>query len=114
MLKNSALAVAVLTVLSLLLLILPPHPSEASPDWWDTDWLYRMKLTFDNTASTENLLNFTVLVHLTSINSDFWAHINSSITTNDTKDLRFVDADDSTELYFEAEKIDYASEDALI
>jgi len=51
-----------------------------------------MELTFDNTASGENLTNFPVLVHLTSTHSDFWAHINSSIATDDTKDLRFVDA----------------------
>ncbi len=83
-------------------------------DWWDTNWSYRMKLTFDNSASGENLTNFSVLVHLTSTHSDFWDHINSSITTDDTKDLRFVDADDTTELYFEAEKIAHAGQDALI
>ena len=73
-----------------------------------------MKLTFDNSASSENLTNFPTLVHLTSTHSNFWSHINSSITKNNTKDLRFVDADDSTELYFEAEKINYAGEDALV
>ncbi len=72
--------VAVLILVSLLLCAFPPQPVEASPDWWDTNWQYRMKLTFDNTASSENLANFPVLVHLTSTHSYFWAHINSSIT----------------------------------
>ena|GEM_PF-4844718 len=82
--------------------------------WWDSSWQYRTKLTFDNWASSENLTSFPVLVHLTSTQSDFWDHINSSIATDDTKDLRFVDADDSAELFFEAEEIDYPGQDALI
>jgi hypothetical protein len=101
-------------LLSLLLTSVGTGVARADPGWYDSNWQYRMKLTFDNTASSENLTSFVVLVHLTSTHSDFWAHISSSISTDDTKDLRFLDADDSTELYFEAEKIDYASEDALI
>ena len=114
MAKKFIRMVAVLILGALLLSGLPPQPAEASPDWWDTNWQYRMELTFDNTASGENLTNFPVLVHLTSTHSDFWAHINSSIAIDDTKDLGFVDADDFTELYFEAEKINYTSKDALI
>jgi len=77
-------------------------------------WNYKMKLTFDNSASGEDLFNFPVLVHFTSAHSDFWDHVNSSITTDDTKDLRFLDADGETHLYFEAEKIDYFAKEALI
>ena len=73
-----------------------------------------MKVTFDNSASGEDLVNFPVLVHLTSAHPDFWDHVNSSITTDDTKDLRFLDDDGETHLYFEAEKIDYSAKDALI
>ena len=114
MIKKLIPMVAMLALIALLLSGLPPQSAEANPDWWDTDWQYRMKLTFDNSASGENLTNFPVLVHLTSTHTGFWTNINSSITTDDTKDLRFVDDDDTTELYFEAEKIDYASQDALI
>jgi len=106
--------VAILILVALLLYGLPARQAEASPGWWDTNWQYRMKLTFDNSASSEDLDYFPVFVQLTSTHSSFWANINSSITTADTEDLRFVDDDDSTELYFEAEKIDYAGEDALI
>ncbi len=88
--------------------------TRAAPYWWNTDWQYRMKLTFDNSASNENLVNFPVLVQLTSAHSGFWTHINSSITANDTRDLRFVDTGDLTELYFEVEKIDYTSQDAVV
>jgi len=80
----------------------------------DPFWAYKMKLTFDNSASGEDLINFPVLVHLTSEHSDFWNHVNSSITTEDTKDLCFLDADGETDLYFEAEKIDYFAKEALI
>jgi prepilin-type N-terminal cleavage/methylation domain-containing protein len=70
---------------------------------------YRMKLTFANGTSTENLPNFPVLVRLTSAQSDFWTRVNSGITTTDTKDVHFRDSDGATELYFQAEFIDYAS-----
>jgi len=112
--KRLALAVAILTLIALLLSVLPFQPARANPDWWDDDWVYRLKLTFNNSASGENLDDFPVLIHLTSAHSGFWANINSSITTDDTKDLIFVDADDSTELYFEAENINYSGEDAVI
>ena len=101
MVKKIVPVVAVLILVALLVCAFPPQTAKASPDWWDINWRYRMKLTFDNAASSENLTDFPVLVHLTSTHSDFWAHINSSIITDDTNDLRFVDADDSTELYFE-------------
>jgi hypothetical protein len=113
MVKRLIPVLAVFALVALLLSGLPAQPAEADPDWWDTDWQYRMKLTFGNSASGVDLIDFPVLVHLTSTYSDFWDNINSGITTDDTKDLRFVD-DDAMELYFEAEKIDYASEDAVI
>jgi biopolymer transport protein ExbB len=100
-------------LLALVTANMAPTAAQAS-DWWNASWQYRMKLTFDNSASGENLTDFPVLVHFTTAHSSFWANINGGITSTDTKDLRFVDADGASELYFEAEKIDYAGKDALV
>lgn len=63
------------------------NPAYAADDkWWDTDWTYRKKLTFDNSGQSENLTNFPVLVKLTSSNFDF-----TRAKTNG-EDIRFVDA----------------------
>lgn len=75
-------------------------PSGDGDGWWDSNWSYRMKLTFDNTASNENFTDFPVMVWFNSSHLDFWSHVN---TSTDYADLRFVDDDDSTELYFEVE-----------
>ncbi|MEO2018106.1 MAG: DUF4347 domain-containing protein [Fuerstiella sp.] len=40
-------------------------------DWWDTDWQNRKRITFDNTASAENLTDFPLLVRLTAADVDF-------------------------------------------
>ena len=72
MVKKIVPLVTALILVALLLCAFPPQPAEASPDWWDINWQYRMKLTFDNTASSENLADFPVLVHLTSTHLDFW------------------------------------------
>ena len=39
--------------------------------WWDVLWLNRTKITFDNTASTEDLVDFPVLVSLTATEVNF-------------------------------------------
>ena len=66
--------------------------------WWDLDWLHRQKLTFDNALVGENLIDFPVLVHLDAGNFDF------SLAQAAGQDIRFVDADDTTELDYEIEK----------
>jgi hypothetical protein len=68
--------------------------------WYDQQWLNRTKLTFDNTASSENLENFTVLVHLNDTYID-WAHVQ-----DDGDDIRFTDSDAVTLLDAELEKWD--------
>lgn len=65
--------------------------------WWDTDWTYAKKLTFDNSGQGENLDDFPVLVNLTSSNFNF------SRAESDGSDLRFLDSDNSTELAYERE-----------
>ncbi len=76
--------------------------------WWNTDWLYRKKLTFDNSAQAENLASFPVIVKLTSSNFDF------TKTQSSGQDLRFVDSDNSTELKYEIEYWDSSGQTAII
>jgi len=57
-----------------------------------------MKITFDNTAVDDSLTDFPMLIVFSSTQSDFWDH-----AKNDGSDIRFIDDDDSTELYFELE-----------
>ncbi len=64
------------------------------------DWGARRKLTFNNSAQTENLVNFPVLVVLNSSRIDY------GTTQNAGEDLRFADADGTTELAYEIEKWD--------
>ncbi len=35
-------------------------------DWWNPSWAYRKKITFDNSGQSEDLVNFPVLVNLSS------------------------------------------------
>jgi len=85
------------------------HEAHADPEWWDRDWGYRMKLTFDNSASAENLVNFPVMVNLSQADSDFWSHVDSN-----HEDLRFIDDDSTTELYFEVEYWSYGNLKACV
>lgn len=71
--------------------------------WWSASWLYSMELTFDNSASAENLIDFPVLVRLEDgVNCDF------ADFQNDGGDIRFIDADGSTVLAYEIEGWDVA------
>ncbi|NND90634.1 MAG: DUF2341 domain-containing protein, partial [Granulosicoccus sp.] len=56
-------------------------------DWWNTNWSARQNLTFNNSAQTENLTDFPILVVLNSGNIDY------SKTQDNGADLRFIDAD---------------------
>ncbi|UCE73536.1 MAG: DUF2341 domain-containing protein [Methanomassiliicoccales archaeon] len=69
-------------------------------DWWNDNWSYRKKLNFDNAGQTEALIDFPALVVLSSSNFDY------SKAKSDGKDLRFIDADGSTELKYHIEDWD--------
>lgn len=85
---------------------LPIRPAQAT--WWNVNWTQRQKLTFNNGGQAENLINFQVLVHLTSSNFNFAA------VQPDGDDLRFIDADEDggAELDYQIEK--WTVGDALI
>ena len=78
-----------------------------NPAWWNTDWASRTKITFDNSNSSENLVDFPVLVTLTSADVDF------TRIQDGGADIRFVD-DDGTLLAHEIESWDDVGETARI
>jgi len=74
---------------------------DTNSSWWNTNWNYRKKLTFDNSAqTTDDLIKFPVLVHLDDTNIN-WTHVQ-----NAGEDIRFVDANDTTALEYEIETWD--------
>jgi hypothetical protein len=87
-------------------------------NWGDTDihtlstsgdWQYSMKLMFNTTGIAENLIDFPVLINLTRAGTDFWSRVGSTLN-----DLRFVDSDNVTDLYFEVEYWNYADNEAHV
>ena len=78
-----------------------------SPAWWNGDWSSRIKMTIDNQASSEDLMDFPLLVQLTAADIDF-AKIQDG-----GADIRFVD-DDGTLLDHEIESWDDVGETANV
>ena len=75
-------------------LVASPAPLLA---WWNDAWGVRVKVTFDNSAHAENLVNFPVLIRLDSSRVKYFR------TQDAGQDIRFVDADDTTVLAHEIE-----------
>jgi hypothetical protein len=73
--------------------------ASANGAWWNTNWGFRRKLTFDNLQVDENLTDFPVLVCLDTTNIDY------NQTQDNGGDIRFVDLD-GTVLKHEIEKWD--------
>jgi hypothetical protein len=76
-------------------------------DWFDSSWAYRRQITFDNSAQAENLVDFPVLVKLNP------NRINYSNTQNSGQDIRFTDADGTTQLSHEIETWNEAGDSFL-
>lgn len=72
-------------------------------DWWDDSWLYRKKITFNNSSNAANLVNFPVRVTVATSTDDY----NKFKASGD--DVRFVDADGVTVLNYEIENWNTAS-----
>ncbi|MEW6610894.1 MAG: DUF2341 domain-containing protein [Patescibacteria group bacterium] len=77
-----------------------PYHTYTPASWWNTSWTRRRKITFDNAAQAENLVNVPVLVKLNSTRIDY------ANTQNSGQDLRFLDTDGSTVLSYEIERWD--------
>lgn len=71
----------------------------APGDWWDETYRSRVKISFKN-QGREQLTDFPVLIRLDS------ARINHGEPQDDGDDLRFIDADQQTELPYEIERWD--------
>jgi len=104
--KAAIAAVIVVGIVLLMQVAIPsllPQPAQASPDpdWWDYLWQNRMKLTFNNSGQSENLIDLPVLVKLTPSNFDY------SGCESDGRDIRFIDDNDSTQLKYQFEKWNY-------
>ncbi|MDH3718343.1 MAG: DUF2341 domain-containing protein, partial [Planctomycetota bacterium] len=86
--------------------------SDVQTSWYSLlgpgGWLYRQQLTFDNSAQTEDLDDFPVLVHLDITNFNF------SLAEANGEDIRFYDANDVTPLKYEIESWDAVAQEADI
>ena len=80
-----------------LVLLMTMVPSVAQAKWWDPAWQDRTELLFDTTGFSNNHNNFTLLVRLDASRIDY-----GRVQANG-EDLRFIDADDATELKYEIE-----------
>ncbi len=57
------------------------------PDWWDTAWLRRQRITFDNSSQPSTLFDFPVAVLLDPAYAEY------NFIADGGADLRFIDAD---------------------
>lgn len=79
----------------------------ASGSWWDASWKNRRKITFNNSQSSENLVDFPVRVSLVGSNTTSSAkNIDYAKTQNAGEDIRFIDTDGTTVLKHEIESWD--------
>jgi hypothetical protein len=94
MMRVSRIILVALILTALIVPILPATPAGAQ-SWWNASWTHRKILSFDAREINEDLIDFPVGVFLTSDNFDF------ENAKADGSDIRFVDKDGTTELYFE-------------
>jgi hypothetical protein len=72
-------------------------------DWYDADWAYRKKITIDSGLVTANILNFPVLISLTS-DSDL-----GNDAQDDGDDILFTSSNGTTKLSHEIESFNDSS-----
>lgn len=75
---------------------------------WSADWTAHKKISINAQGVTPAVANFLVVIRLHSGNFDF------STVNDDGSDLRFIAADDKTELKYHIEKFDALNELAVI
>ncbi len=77
--------------------------------WWNASWEFRQPLTLSTSTLSNDVLNdHSILVKVDSTNTDFWNSVKS-----DGKDVRFVAANDLTELTYHIEKFDYFGQEMI-
>lgn len=75
---------------------------------WNADWTVHKKISINAQGVAPAVSNFPVVIRLHSGNFDF------STVNDDGSDLRFIAADDKTELKFHIEKFDAVNELAVV
>lgn len=101
--KRALLKSALFGLLAAISLSTPAHA------WWNKEWTQRTPLTVDtSTAVSEPVGSTPVLVRLHVNNFDF------ASAREDGGDLRFVAADDQTELPYQVEKYDSLIGEAFV
>lgn len=73
--------------------------------WYDSNWLYRIKITVDNTKVDADLTDFPVYVDLSDLGTDFHTNVKS-----DGGDIRITKSDGTTEVAREIVAIATGSE----
>ena len=82
--------------------------AQADDPWWNPDWDYRIKLTFDTTGTTDPFTNTIVQVRLDNSNFNF------DHTQVNGEDIRFIDLDGITELPYLIVNWDDTNEEASV
>jgi hypothetical protein len=110
MLNRKTFIVLPLVVMTLLLFITVTYVAKQKQDtrsrastgdsasWWNAGWKYRVKIALNNTASTEDLINFPLHIALSGGNFNYGNALSAG------QDIRFVDADGVSILPHEIEK----------
>lgn len=73
----------------------------APGDWFDSDWLYRVKITINADQVTSTLSDFPLYVDLAHLPDDFFSHVKT-----DGSDIRTLEGDGTTETPFELVALD--------
>ncbi len=96
-----------------LLLVVPMAPARAASKWWNNDWAFRKQLTLDLSATGADVsgspVDVPTLVRLHPGNFTYFNDVQK-----DGADLRFVAADDVTQLKYHIEKFDPVNQIALV
>jgi len=66
--------------------------------WWDSNWKFKKKITFDEEQVLNTLVNFPVCINLSSD-----PELATNVGFTDGRDIAFVDSSETTQLYHEIE-----------
>jgi len=101
--KSKTLISVSLAVIIAFLFLLLPTPAQAAPNWYDTNWAYRKKITIDHNSVPSTLTNFPVLIN--TADADWRETSNGGhVAQSDGGDILFTSSDGITKLAHEIEK----------
>ncbi len=77
--------------------------------WWDSDWSNKQRLTLSTSSLSNDVTSDQpIMVKIDSTDTDFWNNVLS-----DGRDVRFIAADDLTELVYHFEKFDSVGDEMI-